>query len=117
MCKKLELVPINEENEDLFHNCCNGLIFCKLVNKIQTDTIDEWIFAKVKITDVFKVKELINLALSSIKSLGVKVGSIDAENIIRATPHLILGILWQIVKILLIKDIDLNKVPEILWLK
>jgi len=71
----------------------------------------------VKITDVFKVKELINLALSSIKSLGVKVGSIDSENIIRATPHLILGILWQLVKILLIKDIDLNKVPEILRLK
>lgn len=71
----------------------------------------------MKITDVFKVKELINLALSSIKSLGVKVASIDSENILRATPHIILGILWQIVKILLIKDIDLNKVPEILRLK
>lgn len=115
--KDLGLVPINIDNDDLFKNCNNGLIFCKLVNKIQKDTIDERIFTKVKLTDVFKVKELINLALSSIKSLGVKVISIDAELILKATPHLILGLLWQIVKILLIKDIDLNKVPEILRLK
>jgi len=60
---------------------------------------------------------LINLSLSSIKSLGVKVISIDAELILKSTPHLILGLLWQIVKILMIKDIDLNKVPEILRLK
>lgn len=87
-------MPIKVDNDDLFINCNNGLIFCKLVNQIQKDTIDERIFSKVKLTDVFKIKELINLALSSIKSLGIKVISIDAELILKSTPHLILGLLW-----------------------
>ena len=32
--KELGLIPINIENDDLFTNCNNGLIFCKLVNRI-----------------------------------------------------------------------------------
>ena len=33
-CKQLGLLPINVENEDLFEACNNGIVFCKLVNKI-----------------------------------------------------------------------------------
>jgi len=43
---------------------------------------------------IFQIKEIINLALSAIKSIGVKVVSVDAELIMKGTGHLILGLLW-----------------------
>jgi len=63
-CKQLGLLPINVENEDLFEACNNGIVFCKLVNKIQKDTVDERMLKKP--TDIFKTTEMINLALSAI---------------------------------------------------
>lgn len=76
----------------MFNACNNGIIFCKLVNKIQKDTVDERLLKEMK--SIFQIKEIINLALSAIKSIGVKVVSVDAELIMKGTGHLILGLLW-----------------------
>ena len=115
ICNKLKLIPISVENEDLFEACNNGIIFCKLVNKIQKDTVDDRLLKDTK-SNKFQTIEIINLSLSAIKSVGIKVISIDAELIMKGTGHLILGLLWQLVKIILVKDIDLKKVPEIVRL-
>jgi len=92
LCTTQELVPINPDNEDLFLACDNGIIFCKLVNAIQKDTVDERVLRKSK--NVFEVKENLNCALSAIKAVGCKVIGVDPELILKHTEHLILGLLW-----------------------
>ena len=34
------MVPINPENDDLFHSMEDGIILCKLINLAQENTID-----------------------------------------------------------------------------
>jgi hypothetical protein len=35
-----EMIPINPENDDLFHACANGILLCKVINAILPGTID-----------------------------------------------------------------------------
>lgn len=114
LCMSMELIPIDPKTNDLFHVVDNGVIFCKLVNKIQKDTVDERVLRNTK--NIFQIKENLNLALSAIKSVGCKVISMDSELILKHTEHLILGLLWQLIRIIMVQDIDLKKVPEIIRL-
>jgi hypothetical protein len=57
--------------------------------------------------------ENITLALNSAKSIGIKtinVGNIDIRD---GTKHICLGLTWQLVRMSLVKDIQLNKCPEL----
>lgn len=109
-----ERLPIDPETDDLFTACDDGIIFCKLVNKIQPDTVNDRVLKKGK--NIFEVKATINMALSAIKAVGGKVFGTDAELIIKHTEHLILGLLWQLIKLLMNQDIDILKHPEMIKL-
>lgn len=109
-----ERLPIDPETDDLFTACDDGIIFCKLVNKIQPDTVNERVLKKAN--NIFEVKATINMALSSIKAVGGKVFGTDADLIINHTEHLILGLLWQLIKLILNQDIDITKHPEMIKL-
>lgn len=108
-----EMLPIDPNTEDLFTVVDNGIIFCKLVNIINPGTVDERVLNTKSNMTVFHIKENLNLALASIKSIGCKVIGIDAELIMKHTQNIILGLLWQIIKIILVKDINLKHVPEL----
>lgn len=110
-CKTI--LPIDPETEDLFKAVDNGIVFCKLVNFAQPGTIDERVLNTKESMNVFHVTENINLALASIRSIGCKVIGVDAELIRKRSENLILGLLWQLIKIILVKDIDLKHVPEL----
>lgn len=110
-CK--EMLPIDPESEDLFKAVDNGIIFCKLVNIAQPGTVDERVLNTKSNMTVFHIKENLNLALSSIRGIGCKVIGIDDELIMKHTENIILGLLWQMIKIILVKDINLKEVPEL----
>ena len=110
-CK--EILPIDPDSDDLFKAVDNGVILCKLVNIVQPGTVDERVLNKKSTMSVFHVKENINLALASIRSIGCKVVSIDDELIMKRSENVILGLLWQIIRIILFKDINLKHVPEL----
>lgn len=107
------MLPIDPDSNDLFSAVDNGIIFCKLVNIVQPGTVDERVLNKKKTMSVFHVKENINLALTSIRSIGCKVVSIDDELIMKRSENIILGLLWQIIRIILFKDINLKRIPEL----
>ncbi|TNN78295.1 Plastin-1 [Liparis tanakae] len=48
------------------------------------------------------------LALNSASSIGCTVVSIDAHDLMAGKPHLVLGLLWQIIKVGLFADIAIN---------
>ena len=55
------------------------------------------------------LQENLNLALNSASAIGCHVVNIGAEDLRAGKPHLVLGLLWQIIKIGLFADIELSR--------
>jgi plastin-1 len=56
------------------------------------------------------------LGIAAAKGLGVKMIGIDARDFINKTPHLLLGVIWQVNKMYLTKKVNLSDTPEIMRL-
>lgn len=54
-------------------------------------------------------QENLNLALNSASAIGCQVVNIGAQDLKEGKPHLVLGLLWQIIKIGLFADIELSR--------
>ncbi|XP_042349019.1 plastin-3-like [Plectropomus leopardus] len=102
------VLPINPETEALFKAVADGIILCKLINLSVPDTIDERTINKKKLTP-FTTQENLNLALNSASAIGCQVVNIGAQDLKEGKPHLVLGLLWQIIKIGLFADIELSR--------
>lgn len=55
------------------------------------------------------MQENLNLALNSASAIGCHVVNIGAMDLREGKPHLVLGLLWQIIKIGLFADIELSR--------
>ncbi|XP_019359107.1 PREDICTED: plastin-1 [Gavialis gangeticus] len=105
-CK--HLLPMNPSNESLFKSLADGILLCKMINLSQPDTIDERVINKKKLTP-FTVSENINLALNSASAIGCTVVNIGSQDLQEGRPHLVLGLVWQIIKVGLLADIELSR--------
>lgn len=81
-----------------------------MINHSCPDTIDERAINKKNLTLYTKLENL-TLALSSASAIGCNVINIDAHNLSKGTPHLVLGLLWQIIRIGLFNQITLEHCP------
>jgi hypothetical protein len=104
------VLPISEKGDALFKACANGIVLCKLINDAVPETIDERALNK-KATHPVQISENNTLMLNSARAIGCNVINIDAQDVYAGTPHLILGLIWQIVKIGLFARINLANVP------
>ncbi|XP_062331937.1 plastin-3-like isoform X2 [Osmerus eperlanus] len=105
-CK--HVLPINPSTGALFTAVGDGIVLCKMINLSVPDTIDERTINKKKLTP-FTIQENLNLALNSASAIGCHVVNIGALDLKEGKPHLVLGLLWQIIKIGLFADIELSK--------
>uniref|UniRef100_A0AAR2K3R5 Uncharacterized protein n=1 Tax=Pygocentrus nattereri TaxID=42514 RepID=A0AAR2K3R5_PYGNA len=105
-CK--HLIPMDPSDDSLFKSVKDGILLCKMINLSQPDTIDERVISTKKRT-TFTMTENLILALNSASAIGCTVVNIDAQDMIAGTPHLVLGLLWQIIKIGLFADIELSR--------
>lgn len=85
-------------------------IFSKVINHSCPDTIDERAINKKNLSLYTKLENL-TLALSSSQAIGCNVVNIDAHSLSKGTPHLVLGLLWQIIRIGLFNQITLEHCP------
>ncbi|KAI2657257.1 Plastin-3 [Labeo rohita] len=104
-CK--HVLPMNPNKDDLFKAVGDGIVLCKMINLSVPDTIDERTINKKKLTP-FTIQNL-NLALNSASAIGCHVVNIGALDLREGKPHLVLGLLWQIIKIGLFADIELSR--------
>jgi hypothetical protein len=74
------------------------LSLSKLINDAVPDTIDERVINKGKL-NTFKIHENQTLAINSAKSIGCNVVNIGPQDLIDGIPHLVLGIVWQIIRV------------------
>jgi plastin-3 len=112
-CK--EYLPLNPETKDLYIKCKDGILFCKMINKSQPGTIDERAVNKTNLS-VYRIHENQVLALNSAQSIGCNIVNIGAEDLHQGKPHLVLGLLWQIIRIGLLSDINLHEHPGLVQL-
>lgn len=63
----------------------------------------------VSLTFYPPLQENLNLALNSASAIGCQVVNIGAQDLKEGKPHLVLGLLWQIIKIGLFADIELSR--------
>ncbi|EGW00494.1 Plastin-1 [Cricetulus griseus] len=102
------LLPMNPSDDSLFKSLADGILLCKMVNLSEPDTIDERAINKKKLTP-FTVSENLNLALNSASAIGCTVVNIGAQDLKEGKPHLVLGLLWQIIKVGLFADIEISR--------
>lgn len=105
-------IPIGQGNE-LFEACKDGLILCKLINHAVKDTIDERVLNKASNLSMFHMTENNNVAVNSAKAIGCSIVNIGSEDIIHGKQHLVLGLIWQIIKMGLFAKITLRSHPEL----
>lgn len=102
------LIPMDPSDSSLFKSLRDGIVLCKMINLSQPDTIDERAINKKKLTP-FTMSENLNLALNSASAIGCTVVNIGSQDLQEGKPHLVLGLLWQIIKAGLFADIEISR--------
>mmetsp|Transcript_34114 Transcript_34114/g.59514 ORF Transcript_34114/g.59514 Transcript_34114/m.59514 type:complete len:627 (-) Transcript_34114:103-1983(-) len=110
------MMPIDPDNDDLFKSCVSGQLLCKLINCAVPGTIFEKAINLKQQLNIYQTKENLNLAINAAKSIGCTLVSIFPESIIEQKEHLVLGLIWQIVKIQILRNINLKHSPELVKL-
>lgn len=115
-------LPIADQ-DGLWPAISDGILLSKLINLAAPETIDERALnypAPGKKLNQWETKENQNVVINSAKSIGVQVVNIHAADLIRAAEdhkeHLVLAIIWQVVKIQVMRAVSLREVPQLVVL-
>ena len=108
-------LPADPESDDLFHILSDGMVLIKLINIIEPGRIDMRTVNKGKGLNIYKVRENLNQAITACAGM-VKLIGIGADTFLEKTPHLVLGVIWQIIRLISVKSVSLKDVPEIMRL-
>jgi plastin-1 len=115
VCKKY--LPIDPATNEIFDRIKDGVLLCKLINKAQEGTIDERVINTKENMNVFQQVENLNLAISAAKSIGLNVIGINYDSILSGKNYImVLGLMWQVVKIVVLCNIQLKHHPELIRL-
>lgn len=111
------LLPFPLDTFEMFDACKDGLLLAKLINDSVPDTIDERVLnrvgKKIKQLNAFHMTENNNIVIESAKGIGCSVVNIGAGDIMEVREHLILGLIWQIIRRGLLGKIDIKLHPEL----
>lgn len=117
------LLPIDPKGLDLCFKISDGCLLAKFINVAVPGTIDYRVVNHPKKKNnyklnVFKTNENNNLVINAARSIGVSAVNIGAGDLREGMgkPHLVLGLLWQLVKIQLLNQINLKETPELIRL-
>jgi plastin-1 len=110
-------LPFATDTFEMFDECKDGLVLAKLINDSVPDTIDERVLnrvgKKIKTLNAFHMTENNNVVIESAKGIGCSVVNIGAQDIIEVREHLILGLIWQVIRRGLLGKIDIKLHPEL----
>lgn len=110
-------LPFATDNFQLFDECRDGLVLSKLINDSVPDTIDTRVLnlptAKRPTLNNFQMSENANIVINSAKAIGCVVVNVHAEDIIDGKEHLILGLIWQVIRRGLLSKVDIKLHPEL----
>ncbi|CEJ60829.1 Putative Fimbrin [Penicillium brasilianum] len=112
-----DMLPFPTDTFEMFDKCKDGLVLAKLINDSVPDTIDERVLnkagKKIKQLNAFHMTENNNIVINSAKGIGCSVVNIGSGDIIEVREHLILGLIWQVIRRGLLGKIDIKLHPEL----
>lgn len=117
-------LPLDPNTDDLFRKIADGILLCKLINVAAPETIDEralnFPVEDGKALNPWEMTENQNVAINSAKSIGCQVVNIHANALMKAADdhkeYLVLGLVWQVVKVQLLSQITIKEHPELVRL-
>ncbi|VDL64419.1 unnamed protein product [Hymenolepis diminuta] len=114
---------VSPNGDDTLHSVSEDeqVAFCgwlerKIINCSAPQTIDLRALHRGSRLTTYQVMENITLALNSARAIGCNVVNIGAADIMDGTRHLLLGLLWQIIKIGLLRQINVVAHSELVAL-
>jgi len=117
------MMPIKTTGLDLCFKIADGCLLSKFINLAVPDTIDYRVVNKPRRKNgyklsLFQMNENNSLVINAAKSIGVNTINIGAGDLREGMgkPHLVLGMVWQLVKIQLLNQINLKNHPELIRL-
>jgi plastin-1 len=113
LLQKSGYLPIDAKSNQLFERCHDGILLSKLINNSVSDTIDERALNKSLPLNTFQATENNNLVINSAKAIGCSVVNIGSQDLIEGRSHLVLGLVWQVIKKGLFHKINLQYHPEL----
>ncbi|XP_020085629.1 fimbrin-2-like [Ananas comosus] len=109
-------LPIDPMTNDLFEISKDGVLLCKLINVAVPGTIDERAINTKRVLNPWEKNENHTLCLNSAKAIGCTLVNIGTQDLAEGRPHLVLGLISQIIKIQLLADVNLKKTPQLVEL-
>ncbi|XP_020579321.1 fimbrin-5-like [Phalaenopsis equestris] len=109
-------LPIDPASNEIFNLVKDGVLLCKLINVAVPGTIDERAINTKRVMNPWERNENHTLCLNSAKAIGCTVVNIGTQDLIEGRPHLVLGLISQIIKIQLLADLNLKKMPQLVEL-
>ncbi|KAI3404954.1 SAC6 [Candida oxycetoniae] len=109
-------LPFDTETFQIFDECRDGLVLSKLINDSVPDTIDTRVLnlpKGKKPLNNFQMSENANIVINSAKAIGCVVVNVHSDDIIDGKEHLILGLIWQIIRRGLLSKVDIKYHPEL----
>jgi len=109
-------LKLNESGSDMYEKMDDGILLCKMINMAAPDTIDERVINTGTKISIFKQHENLTLAINSAKAIGCVVIGIDSHtlNSSQGKKWLVLGLVWQLIKMYLFKQISISNVPGLI---
>ncbi|KAM5585387.1 hypothetical protein ABKV19_004674 [Rosa sericea] len=111
-----QFLPLDPATNDLFNLAKDGVLLCKLINVAVPGTIDERAINTKRVLNPWERNENHTLCLNSAKAIGCTVVNIGTQDLVEGRPHLVLGLISQIIKIQLLADLNLKKTPQLVEL-
>ncbi|KAI7743342.1 hypothetical protein M8C21_003223 [Ambrosia artemisiifolia] len=110
-----QFLPIDPTTNALFELARDGVLL-KLINVAVPNTIDERAINTKRVLNPWERNENHTLCLNSAKAIGCTVVNIGNQDLVEGRPHLVLGLISQIIKIQLLADLNLRKTPQLVEL-
>ncbi|CAN6922708.1 unnamed protein product, partial [Brassica oleracea] len=111
-----QFLPLDPDSNQLYELVKDGVLLCKLINVAVPGTIDERAINTKRVLNPWERNENHTLCLNSAKAVGCTVVNIGTQDLAEGRPHLVLGLISQLIKIQLLADLNIKKTPQLVEL-
>jgi hypothetical protein len=109
-----DILPLDCESDDIYEKCQDGLIMVRLLNTGRPGCIDESTIHREDKMNIFEKNENLNKVIKTASSIGCHVINIGSQDILEGRQIPILGLMWQLVRLVLLSKVTAKnvKLPE-----
>jgi len=112
-----DMLPVKSEH--LFEVIGDGILLNKLINTSKQGTVDDRVInkgKKGKKLNEWERTENLSLAINSAAGIGCSTVNVGPNDLNKGNPTISLGLIWQIIRVGLLADINLKAHPELIVL-